>query len=45
MEGNPYIKSTRQMRTQGDTTQKKSKQSTKKNPGKDLMQRGLMGTK
>jgi hypothetical protein len=42
-DGNPSIKSTRQMRTQVDTTPKKIKNPQKS--GKDLMQRELVATK
>ncbi len=44
-DGNPSIKSTRQVRTQVDTTQRRNqnKQSTK--IGKGPMQRGLMAMK
>jgi hypothetical protein len=43
----PSIKSTRQMRTQVDTTQRKNKSKTinRNISGKDLMQRELMTTK
>jgi hypothetical protein len=48
-DANPFNKSTRQMRTQVDTTERenKSKQSTKqkKTSGKDPMQRELKTTK
>jgi hypothetical protein len=42
---NPSIKSTRQMRTQGDTTKEKTKANNEQKSGKDFMQRGLVVTK
>jgi hypothetical protein len=42
---NPSIKSTRQMRTQVDTTQRKKKTNNQQKSGEDPMQRGLVAMK
>jgi hypothetical protein len=46
-DGNPFIKSTRQMRTQVDTTQrkKKTKAINQQKSDKNLMQRGFFAMK